>query len=180
MSSRNSPDARAAFRFNARAFSTDASSGGLSTEVERLTREQVDEACPRYPEVQSITNQSAAALNRGDYETNAAYGTAVHTRIKREINGLETTPSSPPRDEDFRAEVSSLKSKQVEARYGAPGSVRIDVLENPGTGTVCVYDIKTGDTSSLSFARMRELAEAASIHYPGTRSILVTEVRPFR
>jgi hypothetical protein len=56
---------------------------------------------------------------------------------------------------------------------------RIDVLENPGQGTVCVYDVKTGDTG-LKPGRALELATTVSYFYPGTQRIIVTEVRTRR
>jgi hypothetical protein len=84
---------------------------------------------------------------------------------------------SEPRDPNFRAEVSLIKLE--EERYGEPGTVRIDVLENPGKGTVCVYDIKIG-RSPLTIARTRELATNVLFFYPGTSRIIVTEVRPGR
>jgi hypothetical protein len=145
--------------------------------VGNLTKEQVDDACPRHNEVQSIINQAADSTDRGAYETAAAYGTAVHQKVREEVNGPTTYPSSEPRDPNFRAEVSFIKS--APERYGAPGTIRIDILENPGKGTVCVYDIKTG-WSPLTVARMRELAGNVAFFYPGTSRIIVTEVRPGR
>jgi hypothetical protein len=59
------------------------------------------------------------------------------------------------------------------------GSRRIDVLENPGNGTVCVYDIKTGE-AGLRAARAAELASTVQYFYPGTQRIIVTEVRSGR
>jgi hypothetical protein len=59
------------------------------------------------------------------------------------------------------------------------GSKRIDVLENPGNGNVCVYDIKTGE-ASLRAARALELVSTVQFYYPGTQRIIVTEVRPRR
>jgi hypothetical protein len=53
------------------------------------------------------------------------------------------------------------------------------VLENAGNGTACVYDIKTGE-SGLSPRRMAEIAENTFKHFPNTRRIIVTEVRPSR
>ena len=47
--------------------------------------------------------------------------------IKTEINGPDTTPSSPPRDPNFRAEFSLLKSDIED--YGVLGTRRIDVYE---------------------------------------------------
>jgi hypothetical protein len=83
-----------------------------------------------------------------------------------------------PDDPNFRAEVSATKTR--EAGYGELGSTRIDVFENPGTGTICVYDVKTGEKTGISFARMVELAGAARALYPDSSRIIVTEVRPNR
>jgi hypothetical protein len=151
--------------------------GGTAIWVGQLTRDQVEEACPRHSEVQSITNQAAETIDRGRYETPQQYGTAVHKWIKSEINGPDTTPASPPRDPNFRADVSLIKSR--DARYGKLDSIRVDVYENPGTGTVCIYDIKTG-RSVLGPARALELASTVQFYYPGTQRIIVTEVKPHR
>lgn len=97
--------------------------------------------------------------------------------IKTEINGPDTTPSSPPRDPNFKAEVSLIKSR--DADYGRLGSKRIDVYEDPGTGAICVSDIKT-EREWLTLARMLELASTVQYYYPGTQRIIVTEVRPRR
>lgn len=66
----------------------------------------------------------------------------MHFNLKEQIARL--------RDPDFRAEVSYLKNQ--EENYGGKDSIRIDVLEKVGDGTVCVYDIKTGQRG-LSVAR---------------------------
>jgi hypothetical protein len=177
LSSRNGPDSQAILDFRAGAFRPGATESQSAIRVESLTKEQVDDACPRHAEVQAITNEAARSTDRGAYETAAAYGTAVHKKVEVEINGPITVPRSPSRDPNFRAEASVLKSR--EAGYGLLGSKRIDVLENPGTGTVCVYDIKTGERS-LSISRMQEIADNVSLFYPGTQRIIVTEVRPGR
>ena len=52
-------------------------------------------------------------------------------------------------------------------------------FENPGTGAVCIYDIKTG-REGLSPARMLELSSTVQYYYPGIQRIIVTEVRPRR
>jgi hypothetical protein len=64
-------------------------------------------------------------------------------------------------------------------RYSRRGSIRIDVLENVGDGTVCVYDIKTGE-GGLAPGRMAEIAKNVFSVYHGTQRIIVTEVRPHR
>ena len=94
----------------------------------------------------------------------------MHTRIKGVIDER--------RDPNLRAELSAAKSREV--RYGTPGSTRVDVFENTETGTVCVYDIKTGEKTGLNFSRMVELARAARTLYPDSSRIIVTEIRPNR
>jgi hypothetical protein len=121
--------------------------------------------------VARISDAAAAAVDRlpGNLAP-ARYGSAVHTDLKKQIDDLK--------DRDFVAERSFLKG-QIDVRYGEKDSVRIDVLENIGNGTVCVYDIKTGDRG-LSLLRMNEIAGEVYARYPGTQRIIVTEVRPSR
>ncbi|RAI45791.1 hypothetical protein [Rhodoplanes roseus] len=177
MSTRNSTSETAVIGFRAGAFAPGEDRDSTAIWVGKLTRDEVDDACPRHSEVQSITDQSAEAIDRGAYPSAAQYGTAVHLRIKREINGPDTSPPSAPRDPNFRAELSLLKSEIED--YGVRGTKRIDVYENPGTGTVCIYDIKTG-RGGLSKARMIELASSVQYYYPGTEKIIVTQVKPRR
>ncbi len=101
----------------------------------------------------------------------------MHTKLADDIKKL-SNPNLLP-------EVSVLKTLQeandkLEAiRYGQKDSVRIDVLENAGSYTGCVYDIKTG-TRILLAPRMREIAESVLLKFPGTVRIIVTETRPRR
>jgi hypothetical protein len=138
--------------------------------VGRLTREETDVACPRHGEVQSRTDEAAGTVRReGNYLTPTQYGTAVHKNLADQIRVLD--------DPNFRAEASFIKSR--DAGYGEVGSKRIDVLENVGNGTVCVYDIKTG-TRGLALQRSGEIAGAVHYYFPRTQSIIVIETRPRR
>jgi hypothetical protein len=69
--------------------------------------------------------------------------------------------------------------KNREENYGRKDSIRIDVLEKVSDGTVCVYDIKTGQRG-LSAARTSEIATNVFKAYPGTQRIIVSEIRPKR
>lgn len=136
----------------------------------RLTREETDIACPRHGEVQSRTDEAADTVRReGNYFTAAQFGTAVHKNLESQIKALD--------DPNFRAEVSISKTR--EETYGTRGSIRIDVLENVGNGTVCVYDIKTGH-SALSAARSAELVGTIFSRYPDTSRVILIEARPRR
>lgn len=132
------------------------------------TREEVDDACPRHGEVQSRTDDAARTVrNEGRGLSAQQYGTAVHKVLKRQIKRLD--------DPALRAEVSFAKT--AEESYGAPDSVHIDVLEDAGNQTACIYDIKTGKRG-LSLARSLELARTVSMAFPGTRRMILIETRP--
>lgn len=111
----------------------------------KLKREYVEDTCPRFPLVQSMTNRVAKSLNPSLFKNPGAYGTAVHMGVKRMVDTL--------RDPNFTAEVSILKSDLDASRYGLKGTIRIDVIERREDNVVCVYDLKTG-ASGLSRARL--------------------------
>ncbi len=178
LSARNGPDGTAILAFPAEEFRTGGDSASSLVHVGRLTEDDLGRACPRIGEVQSLTDGAASSLRRDDYSSPANYGTAVHTRLRDEIRTLD--------DPDLVTEKSLLKTLQEtgrtvedDVRYGQRNSIRIDVLENAGAGTVCVYDIKTGKRG-LSRSRITEIARSVYSHYPATQRIIVTETRPRR
>jgi hypothetical protein len=133
------------------------------------TREEVEACCRRYADVQRWATQ--AAIDADTAGMNAAQrGTAIHKALADRVKA-EGHPS-------LKAEVSVLKSgDDGGVRYGRANSVRFDIYENRGDGTVCVYDLKTG-SRGLSAARFAELAATATRLFPGIRRIIVVEVRP--
>ena len=171
LSARNGPDAQAVAAFTSREFTPGAATEPQLAFVGQLARDQVEQACPRLPEVQERTDIAADAF-AGDRARMSPqlYGTAVHTHLKHQIEGLL--------DPDFRAEVSFLKSRAAEY-YGQRGSIRIDVLERSKDGTVCVYDIKTGE-AALGSGRSSEMVDRVRHLFPRWRRMIVTEIRPTR
>lgn len=170
LSTRNGPDAHATVAFKAKQFGSNEQGQINLDNVAVLDRDQVESTCPRLDEVQERTNRAAEEVAQDrDFLLPKQYGTAVHKNLKDQIDALD--------DRNFRAEVSYLKGD--EEGYGARGSIRIDVLENAGRGTVCVYDIKTG-RSGLSVPRMTEIAAHVFGAFPGTQRIIVSEIRPRR
>lgn len=170
LSARNGRDSQAIITFNASEFKPDGRGELDLSGVKLLDRDEVDAACPRLGEVQERTDYAADGVRRsGRYLPPAEFGTAVHTNLKKQIEDLD--------DPNFRAEVSYVKNE--EENYGRKNSIRIDVLENVGDGTVCVYDIKTG-RRGLSVARTAEIAMNVFKAYKGTQRIIVSEIRPGR
>lgn len=114
----------------------------------------------------------AAVRNSGANLSSQQFGTAVHLKVKKEIDGMK--------DDYLKAEVSFLKG--FEDDYGVKGTIRIDglgrVRKRPDTA--CIYDIKTG-RSGLTFPRMLEMVVNTQKAFNGEiRHFIVTEVRPSR
>jgi hypothetical protein len=177
LSTRNrADDLQAVLGFNAREYAPGTTSLEPSF-VGQLKPDEVERACPRFPEVRSRTDDAVTVAGpRGNYPSDAVYGTAVHTNLKVQIDDL--------RDPYFRAERSFLKSAKESAddrdvRYGTRDSLRIDVFEQLPDGTICVYDIKTGKSKLLP-GRSMEIATAVRRYFGSVRRIIVTEVRPSR
>ena len=178
LSSQNGPNHSAVAVFRATDFEPGADPLSPVSLVGSLTREEVDQVCPAQQLVQDLTDKAAVSFNRADYSA-SGYGTAVRMKVRDDIENLG--------DPNLRAEVSLIKTVQETGRapeepairYGARGSIRVDVLEKSGSYTVCVYDIKTGGRI-LGLSRMREIARTVSNKFPGTLRIVVTETRPRR
>jgi hypothetical protein len=137
-----------------------------------LTRDKVGKVCDKLGDVQTRTDEAIEKVRKDAvYKGPADFGTKVHKEIADGIEELK--------DHNYRAEVSGIKSKQADAKYGEQGSIRIDAYEHlPETSTVCVYDAKTGKRG-LSFPRMSELAQTAQALFKNKPTqIIVIEVRP--
>jgi len=173
LSARNGPDAQAVAAFNAREYASEGPSSEW-TYVGRLSPAEVQQACPGFPNVQSITDASATHVSREGLSP-SQYGTKVHTEIRDRI--LAGDGTAPFLHGYFLPERSFLKEERA-SRYGELGSVRIDVFEEADRSTVCIYDIKTGREDFFP-GRMRELADRTRMLYGPARFIL-TEVRPTR
>ena len=141
---------------------------GLRSEIE------VNLACPRRREVQKYADEAARTTDRSEYLTAQAYGTAVHKRVEKLVNAMN--------DRNLIAERSFFKENDANqnddpARYGERGTVRIDVYENVGDGTICIYDLKTG-RAGLDWLRALELAKTAKYNFPDMTRFLIIELRP--
>lgn len=135
-----------------------------------LTKEETQQFCPRLGEVQTRLDRiDAGVKDANPYLSAQQHGTAVHVRLADEIKAQKNP--------HFLPEVSVLKGI-FDMTYGSRGSIRIDVLEDVDTQTVCVYDIKTGK-AGLSVTRSTEIAaEVYSAFKKVHQRVIVTEVRP--
>jgi hypothetical protein len=137
--------------------------------VGRVDKRYVDAACPRHGEVQDRTDAAYdRAMEDATYPNAGEKGTAIHKQLADDIKALK--------DPNFRAEVSIRESRDGQNKEG---SIRTDVLERVGNGTVCVYDVKTGD-EGLTRARSIEIARHVYKYYKDTTRILLIQTRPRR
>jgi hypothetical protein len=194
----NSRDRLAVIEFNASEYQRTGISALQFVAARVLTRPEAGDICHKLDDVQKLTNKAVEKVkSRPLPMTPAVYGTFVHTRLRDMINGGEDEDGNKvvrEPDENFKAEVSLLKTydetgaripkemrKDYERPYGKKGSIRLDVVENVGNGTVCVYDIKTGH-SVLNARRMAEIAgrvfENEKKYAPKVERIIVMEIRP--
>lgn len=171
LSARNTADRQAIIRFS-REYTPDGR-GDINFEDPVVLRdEEVAAACPQLGTVQEETDRADAIVSaRPGPMPPAIYGTYVHTALSRQIRALN--------DPNLVSELSAIKGRAADAAYGTRGSIRIDVLENVGDGTVCIYDIKTG-RSGLTARRAQEIVTNVYAHFPRTRRFVVTDVRPMR
>jgi hypothetical protein len=153
-----------------------------------VTETELGETCKEYGNVQRFTNEFAAAARaeRNDW-TPTGFGTDVHKRVARKVNGEPPEFGvKNPQDPNFVAEFSALKTEAAAKAdldsppgYGQKDTIRVDVLENrPDKRLVCVYDIKTGERV-LAWPRILEIVAAVFARYkdPSLR-IIITEIRP--
>jgi hypothetical protein len=174
----NSEQYQAILAFKARDYRRDELDERRWAEVGLLTKEEVKKICDRFLQVRAITDAAVSVVrSEKPRPTGHVFGSRVHKIVRDVIHG----PNDDPLDENFRAEVSILKTK--EEAYGTPGSIRVDVIENVGNGTVCVYDVKTG-SSILKPERMAEIVRKVfDLYGPKAKRIVVAEVgvaRPLR
>jgi hypothetical protein len=171
ISTRNGPSGQAVAAFSSRDYvAPEAAPYAQPSYVGRLSRDEVELVCRRITQVQTMTDAGANAFARERAQMSPQnYGTAVHTHVKYAVEALG--------DPNFRAERSLLKEQEWDT-YGRRDTIRIDVFErSESSGTVCVYDIKTGG-AILRPGRSGEIRSRVWQVFGPVPRIIVTEIRP--
>jgi hypothetical protein len=151
-----------------------------------LSEKEVRGYCEKLKEVQDLTYETTAHVRATKPNLSPqSFGTEVHKIIENIIKALNDPnfiaeisylPGKPIRDEE-KPSRDEEKPDRKGVKYGTKNSVRLDVMENIGDKTVCVYDVKTG-RRGLSDLRMDVIARVVFKYFPDTERIVVTEVRP--
>ncbi|AZO80263.1 MULTISPECIES: hypothetical protein [unclassified Bosea (in: a-proteobacteria)] len=174
LSARNKIDGlQAVAGFSAREFQGDGSSSPRLDFVANLTEQEADRACNRRETVQELLDKAARdAGSPSNYPNAGAYGTAVHTRVKRGVD-KESDPN-------FRAEISAFREEVAgdgARRYGLRHTFRADVVERASETTACGYDLKTGN-AILGPKRAAELVVLMKRLYPNAHRFIIMQMKP--
>jgi hypothetical protein len=171
---RDGPNRQTVIEFRAREFVRSDDGLGLISipDVRSLDRESVaTKLCPSLYELEELVDKVLKDTPR-DGQNNAEYGSRVHKALADAIERSDKLRG-------LKAEVSFVDD-QGNVTYGTKGSIRVDILEDLGGGTVCIYDLKTG-RAMLNPRRMFELAHAAFAAdqvEKRIRRIIVTQLQP--
>ena len=85
------------------------------TLVKMLSQVEVGQLCERFGKVQDLTDAAVAAVrSSGTVLSAQQFGTAVHTKLKADIDRLD--------DDHLKAEVSFLKGKRTTVEKKAPSA----------------------------------------------------------
>lgn len=140
--------------------------------VGQVDQADLESACPRYGEVQSLLDRTMAEVTQsGLYLNPTSIGKRVHHLMAQEIKS-QNNPN-------FIAEISYDKTTGIMTNPGKKNSVRLDILENIQNTTVCIYDPKTGEKGFKPQTAV-DYATAVQLHFPGATRFIVIEMRPTR
>ena len=143
--------------------------GGREDEV-RLVSGLVDpdeliKQFPDYAVLEELARRAADMVGPGE---GSAYGTRVHHELKELINNDKRLPAG------MEPEIS-YDPAGSRTRYGAKGSLRIDVGPHVDTNTVRVYELKTGG------AALKEPRVDRTLRYFAKKAtVIVMELNPWR
>ena len=178
LSALNSPERQAVIVFRSREFATNDEGLIILEQVSDLDRETVatERYCPNLKKIENLMDEVLKNTPPKPGETNSEYGTRIHKELELAIRNRKEFRG-------MRAEVSFAVDKP-DAKYGTAGSIRVDVIEDFGNGTACIYDYKLGKAilrpgRMLDIAKKTfELQRAISKDDPRKiRRIIMTEVR---
>lgn len=135
--------------------------------IGRLDIANVDQSCPRFSDVHQTAVEADAMVRAANPGLSAReLGRLIHKEIANEIDKWPEINVGVWSEEGFFRGVL-----QKGAALPAGGS-RIDVLEDSGRNTVCIYDPKTGDTE-MTPKQMIQYWQEALLFRPNTKRVYI-------
>jgi hypothetical protein len=173
----NSRDQQAVAELRVYQYGKDPKGNAELKAVTMLSPAEVEKACRAVGDVQKFTDIAAKMANARELKEgkmrNAEYGTAVHTGVKDEVRELILKGQNPY---NLSAEVTYLKGEPE--TYGTKGAPRTDVYERRSASTICLYDIKTGDSTRNIITPERAAEIAKHTFGEGYTRLFIIEIRP--
>ena len=101
---------------------------------------KVDAACPRFADIHQTAVQADATIRSANPGLSPReLGTLIHQDVRDRVKGTYGLGVG------VWTEQGLFRGIENNNAFLPKGASRIDVLEDAGKGTVCIYDIKTGD-----------------------------------
>jgi hypothetical protein len=150
--------------------------------VGQLTQQEVKDACERYRIAQRITNKATTEVRAdGGYRDEAIWNEgASKNRARGQERGRSQLQGRGIAREDARRGPACTEGRSGQkAEAGSHHSIRLDLLDHNGQGTVCVYDVKTGKRRMYK-PRFHEIAASVFHHFKNATSFIVVEMRPYQ
>ncbi len=137
-----------------------------------LSKATVDAICTAYDAVQNLTTSTYQAVAASPGMRPQQIGTTVHRIIETIVEGWPPTSFAT-----FSGNVGLMGKRGRIKGARVAGSSWLDVLQDNGNNTVCVYDIKTGNATLQDPQASRYLDEVRKFKQNAT-DIIVIEVKP--
>jgi hypothetical protein len=154
------------------------SKGGQAVPVVgQLSKATVDAICSAYDAVQNLTTSTYYNVAAKSGMSPQQIGTETHRLIELAVRGWPPTSFAIfSSNVGLLSQPSQPQSQQIQGARVA-GSSWLDVLQDNGNNTVCVYDIKTGNATLGNRQASRYLSEVRKFRRYATE-IIVIEVKP--
>jgi len=129
---------------------------------------KVDANCPRFSDVHQVAVEADMRVRAANKDLSAReLGTLIHREIAQEVGRW------PGIGIGLWSEQGLLEGVRQDVSILPKGASRIDVLEDAGKGTVCIYDAKTGDSDMRQKQMLQYWQEALAFRKGTTRVYVI-------
>jgi hypothetical protein len=144
------------------------SSGDERPLIGRLDIATVDQSCPRFSDVHQTAIEADAMIRAANPDLSPReLGTLIHQEIRNEVR------SWPEFKVGVWSEQGFFEGIRNDNAILPRGASRIDILEDSGRNTVCIYDPKTGDTDMRPKQMIQYWQEALAFRPNATRIFVI-------
>ena len=144
------------------------SSGDERPLIGRLDIANVEKSCPRFSDVHQVAVEADAMVRAANPDLSPReLGNLIHREIRNEVQSWPEIKIGVWSEQGFFQGIEN--DNEILPR----GSSRIDVLEDSGRNTVCIYDPKTGNTDMRPKQMLQYWQEARAFKPNATRIYVI-------